>query len=240
MQLVRLSLDTKGVIMLILHPQPHIFHRVNLGGSGLRQWLKQGENGILNIRNLSIQLTNSLTGEGHLWVNIIYVCLVYGTHMMKVTHDRVCIIYALMHEDVELNVGAIIFSAIRKARFLGGNRYGFDGLLTRFLRQQGVPEEKVDYKPPVGLRPLDFFRTKGPAPHSITLTMPSVKLKMMRSQPGCPGFDEPLDNDIPTDKERRMGYSDNESIDEEQSDDGDTGDNFSDDEGADDDMMALV
>lgn len=41
--------------------------------------------------------------------------------MTEVMYDRVCIIYALMHKTMEWNVGAIIFSIMRKARFLGGH-----------------------------------------------------------------------------------------------------------------------
>lgn len=64
--------------------------------------------------------------------------------MIEVTRDRVCIIYSLMREDIELNVDAIIFSTMRKDTFLGVRRYGFGGLLTRFLQQHGVPKEEMD------------------------------------------------------------------------------------------------
>ncbi|XP_016577508.2 uncharacterized protein LOC107875339 isoform X2 [Capsicum annuum] len=269
-------------------PYQHIRHLL-CGTCSTARWIRHKESGT----HVSLPFAH-MNREARLWAKIIYACLVHGTHMTAVTRDRVCIIYALMREDIELNVGAIIFSAMRKARLLGGRRYGFGGLLTRFLRQQGVPEEDVDYKPPVNLRPLDFSRTKGPASYGVTLTMPERQarndeitarmygLTMLQLKIGGrpateqeiraveldyplgphartmlrigPDFDEPLDDDVPTEEERRMGYSDDESEEEEQSDDesdyeseeeeqsddGDSGDDFGDDEGADDDMTALV
>lgn len=54
---------------------------------------------------------------------------------------------------------------------MGAHRYGFSGLLTRFLSLQGVPKEDVDYKPPANTKPLEFSCTKGPTSHGTTLTM---------------------------------------------------------------------
>lgn len=131
---------------------------------------------------------------------------------------------------------------------MGGHRYGFDGLLTKFLRLHGVPEEEVDYRQPIDHRPLDFSCTKGPAPYGVNLTMPDCqnrndeitgrmyRLTMLQLKTrGCPAtqqeiraieldyplglhartmlrtssdIDKPLDDDIYTDKKRRMCYSD--------------------------------
>lgn len=52
-----------------------------------------------------------------------------------------------------------------------------------------------------------------------------------------PKFDKPLDDDVPTDEERLMGYSDDESKEGEQSDNGNSGENYGDDKGANDDMI---
>ncbi|KAF3655509.1 hypothetical protein FXO37_15907 [Capsicum annuum] len=82
-----------------------------------------------------------------------------------------------MYDDVDMNMGAIIFSTMRKAQFLRGCRYGFEGLLTRFFRQQGVPEEEADYLPPVGDRPLDISHTKGPTLHGVNFTMPKYQAR---------------------------------------------------------------
>ncbi|PHU14278.1 hypothetical protein BC332_15483 [Capsicum chinense] len=53
-------------------------------------------------------------------------------------------------------------------------------------------------------------------------------------------FDESLDDDVPTNEERHISYSDDQSVDKEQSYDGDSGNDFGSDDGADDDVMALV
>lgn len=45
--------------------------------------------------------------------------LIHGTHLMEVICYRVCIIYGLMREDWDLNIGAIIFFVMRNARFWG-------------------------------------------------------------------------------------------------------------------------
>lgn len=55
-----------------------------------------------------------------------------------------------------------------------------------------------------------------------------------------PDFVDPIDDDVPTDEERQLCYSDDESEEDEQSNDGDTGDDYSDDEGAHDNMIARV
>lgn len=34
--------------------------------------------------------------------------------MADVTRDRVCFIYSLMHNDIDINVGAAIFSMMKK------------------------------------------------------------------------------------------------------------------------------
>lgn len=55
-----------------------------------------------------------------------------------------------------------------------------------------------------------------------------------------PNFDEPLDNDVPTNEEGWLSYSDEESEDEEQFYNVDTCDDFSNDKGTDDDMTTIV
>lgn len=55
--------------------------------------------------------------ESCLWVKIINACLFHKTYLTEVTRDRVCLISALMHDNVNVNMGAVIFSAMRKVRF---------------------------------------------------------------------------------------------------------------------------
>ncbi|PHT78425.1 hypothetical protein T459_16477 [Capsicum annuum] len=46
----------------------------------------------------------------------------------------------------------------------------YKGWLSSFIGV-GMLKEEVDYRPPVGVRPLDFSCTKGPAPNGLNLTM---------------------------------------------------------------------
>lgn len=70
--------------------------------------------------------------------------------------DRVCLIYILMCPNVKINLGSIIFSAMKKAHTKVGNIFGFGGLVTRFLRRHRVDEEDLDYKPEVITHPVDI------------------------------------------------------------------------------------
>lgn len=49
--------------------------------------------------------------EAHIWDKIVYHCLIKGKHMKIVTWDWVCFIYAMMCNDVDINMGQVIFSA---------------------------------------------------------------------------------------------------------------------------------
>lgn len=66
--------------------------------------------------------------------------------MNKVTCDRICLIYSLICDDIDLNIGVVIFWAMRKARLYIGCSYGFGGLLTQFIKVHGVEEEHLDYR----------------------------------------------------------------------------------------------
>lgn len=82
-----------------------------------------------------------LNKDAHIWIRIICHCLILGKHMIDVTRDRVFLIYALMRDNIEINTGIMILSAMKAAHYHQGCRYGFSGLLTRFLRDQAVNEE---------------------------------------------------------------------------------------------------
>lgn len=69
-----------------------------------------------------------------MWLKIIYYCLIPSKHMTDITRYRFCPIYALMRDDIDINVGAVILFMIKKMLYHHGHRYGFNGLLTRFLR----------------------------------------------------------------------------------------------------------
>ncbi|KAK4734071.1 hypothetical protein R3W88_008332 [Solanum pinnatisectum] len=109
----------------------------------------------------------------------------------------VCLVNALM-TATELNIRAILKSAMRKGRVHKGNRYAFSGLITRMCRDIGVPKENVDYMAPSFPTPVDITRTKGPdTEFGPTLTIVErhpcdelimarmYNLEMLRHQNGC-------------------------------------------------------
>lgn len=60
-------------------------------------------------------------------------CLLLATHMTNVTRDMICLIYDLMRDNVDVNVESVILSGMKKARLNLEHKYGFGGLVTRFL-----------------------------------------------------------------------------------------------------------
>lgn len=49
-----------------------------------------------------------------MWAKIIYHYLIQENHMTDVMHDRACLIYDLMLDDVDMNLGVVIFLAMKK------------------------------------------------------------------------------------------------------------------------------
>ncbi|KAH0712429.1 hypothetical protein KY289_008388 [Solanum tuberosum] len=135
--------------------------------------------------------------EARVWLKMVMNCLIPGLHFTEVTRDRVCLVYALI-KDLPINVGAVLKSAMRKARVHRGQRYAFGGLITNLCRRAGVPEETVDYMAPLFTTPLDITKTKGPENmHGPTLTTAERNrrdemimarmfgLEMLRHRNGC-------------------------------------------------------
>lgn len=67
-----------------------------------------------------------------MWIKIICHYLILVIHMTNITRDRVCPIYALIWDDIGINVDAVIKSAIKKMHYhqqhsmdLGDGRLGF-------------------------------------------------------------------------------------------------------------------
>uniref|UniRef100_M1DJS0 Putative plant transposon protein domain-containing protein n=1 Tax=Solanum tuberosum TaxID=4113 RepID=M1DJS0_SOLTU len=99
--------------------------------------------------------------ETRVCLEIVMNCLISGLHYTDITRDRACLVYALM-TATELNIRAVLKSAMRKAWVYKGHMYDFGGLITRMCRAVGVPEENVDYMAPLYPTPVDITRTKGP------------------------------------------------------------------------------
>ncbi|KAH0729728.1 hypothetical protein KY290_000857 [Solanum tuberosum] len=99
--------------------------------------------------------------ETCVWLKVVMKYLIPSLYYIDITRDRVCLVYALM-TGMELNIGAIIKSSMRKDRVHKGNRYAFGGLITKMCRVAGVPEENVDYMAPLYPALVDITYTKGP------------------------------------------------------------------------------
>lgn len=124
--------------------------------------------------------------EARIWGRIVHACLIQGKHMTEVTKDRVCLIYALICADVEINVGSVFFSVIKKVCTQVVRSFGFGGLVTRFLRRHWVDEEELDYKPEVITRPMDITTARSTSGASRPiLTMMERHIGLMRCWVGC-------------------------------------------------------
>lgn len=180
-------------------PYAHIRHSL-YGTHSTSRWEHHKENNT----HVSLSFTH-INREARLWAKIIYDCLVHKMHLTEVTHYRVCLIYDPMHYDVDVNVGVVIFSGLRKSRLQGTCQYGFGGLLTQFLWEHGVEEEDIDYKLAVNTRPLDLCCTKGSAPYGGTMTIlerqdqnDEITSRMYRLQilqlqiSGCPAIQQEI------------------------------------------------
>lgn len=80
-----------------------------------------------------------------------------------------------MQDDIDINVGIVILSAMRKESYNEGYIYGFSGLLTRFLKGHDVEEEAIYYRLVVDMRSINVTRTcKLDMAHRIVLTLPEL------------------------------------------------------------------
>jgi hypothetical protein len=102
-----------------------------------------------------------LNKEARIWTKIVMHSLIPGLHFTEVTRDRVCLVYAFM-KGIEINVGAVIKSTIRKSRVHRGRGYAFGGLITELCIRAGVPQEQCDYMPPLPSTLYDVTNIKAP------------------------------------------------------------------------------
>lgn len=64
------------------------------------------------------------------WLKIICHFFIIGKHMTNVTYEKIFLIYALIREGFDINIGEHIISAMKKMCYHQGNKYKFCGLLT--------------------------------------------------------------------------------------------------------------
>lgn len=98
--------------------------------------------------------------EAHIWLKIVVHNLIPSLHFTEVTRNRVYLVYVLM-KDLEVNVGAVLKSSIRKARVHKGSRFAFGGIITTLCRQDGMPDKILDYLPATDMDPFDVTNVRG-------------------------------------------------------------------------------
>lgn len=95
---------------------------------------------------------------------------------MDVKHDRVCLIYSLIRDEIDINAGAVIFFTMKKLHYHQECKYSFGSLLTRILRNYEVEEEELDYRSVVDTRSKEVSSTKElDGAHGPVLTMPDYQ-----------------------------------------------------------------
>ncbi|KAH0679034.1 hypothetical protein KY284_020119 [Solanum tuberosum] len=77
------------------------------------------------------------------WLKIVCSVLLPAKHLTEVTRDRVVLVYMLM-KGMPINVGLILRQNMMKFRNNMRWRFYYGGLITRFLRGEGIEEEAVD------------------------------------------------------------------------------------------------
>lgn len=92
--------------------------------------------------------------------------------MAEITWDGVCFIYTLMQEGFAVNKGVVIISAMKKAHYHQGYRYGLRGLLTHFTKGHEVKKEALDYILVIDMHPIDLTQIQGlDITHDLSLTL---------------------------------------------------------------------
>ncbi|MCD7471250.1 hypothetical protein HAX54_011580 [Datura stramonium] len=64
--------------------------------------------------------------------------------------------------EAKVNINEIIKDVLTRARVKKGQRFGFGGLLTRFLRGHKIEKDVVDYRPRYDLKTKDLKGLHGP------------------------------------------------------------------------------
>ncbi|KAH0765020.1 hypothetical protein KY285_000891 [Solanum tuberosum] len=97
------------------------------------------------------------------WLKIVCSVLMPTKHLTEVTRYMVVLVYMLM-KGMPINAGAILRQNIIKLRNNLRWRFCYGGLITHFLRAEGIEEEAVDmtvvYHPDLTGKLVDVTRTK--------------------------------------------------------------------------------
>ncbi|KAH0655763.1 hypothetical protein KY285_030645 [Solanum tuberosum] len=195
------DIDPLVLTGLIIRPSYQAIRHTMCGPQSMAQWTNHDGNRY----HQSLPYTHTLR-ETRVWLKVVMNCLIPGLHYIDITRDRVCLVYALM-TGMELNIGAIVKFSMRKSRVHKGHKYAFGGLITKLCRVARVPEKNVDYMSPLYPAPLGEVERRYPLnDHARALL--GIGLE----------FQEPIENDIPTDEENMRTGSDVDSDSEEEID----------------------
>ncbi|KAH0669773.1 hypothetical protein KY285_023928 [Solanum tuberosum] len=97
------------------------------------------------------------------WLKIVCSVLLPAKHLIEVTRDRVVLVYMLM-KGIPINIGAILRQNMMKFRNNLRWRFCYGGLITRFLRDEGIEQETMDmtvaYHPDLTGKLVDVIRSK--------------------------------------------------------------------------------
>ncbi|KAH0669888.1 hypothetical protein KY285_024024 [Solanum tuberosum] len=97
------------------------------------------------------------------WLKIVCSVLFPAKHLTEVTRDRVVLVYMLM-KGMPINFGAILRQNMMKFQNNMWLRFCYGGLITHFLRGEGIEEETVDmtvaYHPDLTGKLVNVTQTK--------------------------------------------------------------------------------
>ncbi|KAG5612368.1 hypothetical protein H5410_023649, partial [Solanum commersonii] len=226
-------------IYRIVHELGLRFIFANLGDCNLTlvrefyaNWLTETKYKIAPVRgknvNFSARILNELLGTPNwkhntlhfanfdqvtwVWLKIVCSVLLPAKHLIDVTRDRVVLVYMLM-KGMPINVGAILRQNMMKFKNNLRWRFCYGGLITYFLRAEGIEEETMDmtvaYHPNLmGGRPITDEEIE-----TLADRYPLTETAAFLCRSG-PAFMEPLDDDEAT-ADEAMDDEEADAVDED-------------------------
>ncbi|KAG5606880.1 hypothetical protein H5410_028372 [Solanum commersonii] len=118
----------------------------------------------------------SFNQVARVWLKIVCSVLLLAKHLTEVIRDRVVLLY-MMIKGMPINVGAILRQSMMKFRNNMRRRFCYRGLITHFLKVEGIKEGTVDmtvaYHPDLTGELVDVTRTKAlDSSHGPVLSAP--------------------------------------------------------------------
>ncbi|KAG5590020.1 hypothetical protein H5410_040534 [Solanum commersonii] len=123
-----------------------------------KRWGRSKDTGRHNTLNFA-----NFNQVARVWLKIVCSVLLPAKHLTEVTMDMVALFYMLM-KGMPINIGAILRQNMMKFRNNLRWRFCYGGLITHFLRAEGIEEETVDmtvsYHPDLTGKLVDVTRKK--------------------------------------------------------------------------------